>query len=342
MELLKSEKFKLPTVFFITDRTRIKELPIGVPFIYGNKKDKQWIVRLLEYEILFQKAVRTGLPFNFKKILEDNGYSDLERFWWNHTFYMDYVSEEDYMMCDGDDYDVDKCTPNVSHTLSRFIKDSTVYVDITKLKELNVFPVWLDTIEQAVSTNIHNFAIYNPHMYNKKLEGTYGGYDLTSPNRNLIVIDISGSIPKGASSSQLALAKFMGETYYADILITGSKSTLYPYEELYKLNIDTIYNENGMDNDQVYFKKLVSSEKRNYKTAIVFGDNHSPCDNWNNEYNKNTRTISREKGKKLCKWSIDKLISFHTTSSSEIAGYADWFEPKEVEKISGWIKYLNN
>ena len=152
---------------------------------------------------------------------------------------------------------------------------------------------------------------------------------------------ISGSIPKAVSSTCLTLAKNLSESFYADLLITGSKSTLYNYEELYKLDVQKVYTENEMDNDQVWFKKLVSSSEKVYKTAIVFGDNHSPSYPWKNSFNKNTREISREGGKKLCKWKVEKLISFHTSSHKETAGYADWFSPNEVEKIKDWVTYLN-
>lgn len=340
MKLLKSKKFELPEIYFITDRDKIKEIPIGVPFIFGDEKSEEYLIRILEYEVLYQEAIKSGFPFNFKKILKDNGYLDLIDWGYSHPVYMEFTSEgidELEEITDlkkiGDDTEVFK----------KFIRDSIAYVDIQKLKSLNVFPVWLDSLEKAIHTNIHNFAVFNNNMYNKKLEGMFGSIDLVSPSKNLIIIDISGSIPKAVSSTCLALAKNLADSFYADILITGSKSTLYTYENLPELNIETIYDENGMDNDQVYFRKLVTSDKRSYKTLIVFGDNHSPCDSWRNEFNKNTKVISRENGKKLCKWKIEKLISFHTTNRSNppIAGYADWFEPKEVEHISGWVKYLN-
>ena len=96
-----------------------------------------------------------------------------------------------------------------------------------------------------------------------RLDGVYGGIEIKSPNRNLIIIDISGSIPKGVSSTCLILSKNLAESFYADILITGSKSTIYSYEDLGSLNIEAIYNENGMENDQAYFKKLVQGEAIN-------------------------------------------------------------------------------
>lgn len=340
MELLTSKRFKLPTLYFISDRDDIKKLPIGVPFVFADAHLKSHIIQILEFEILYQKAVSTGMPFNFRQILLDAGYKDLKDFWWNHTVYIDYVTDKD--KADGRDF-ADFSDIGKDGTLFKeFIKDSAVYVDIRKIKNLNVFPVWLDKIEEAISTNIHNFAVYNPNMYNKKLDGMYGSLDLVSPDRNLIIIDISGSIPKAVSITCLALAKNLSETFYADLLITGSKSTLYSYENLHELDVNKIYNQNGMDNDQVYFKKLVTSDVKHYKTAIVFGDNHHPGGTWSNEYNKGTRHISDADGKKMCKWKVDKIISFHTTSVRDIAGYSRWFtvSKKNIECISDWVKYL--
>ena len=54
---------------------------------------------------------------------------------------------------------------------------------------------------------------------------------------------------------------------------------------------------------------------------------------------KTVETIEEE-GKKFNKWKIDKLISFHTSSVTKEAAYADWFSPKEIERISGWVTYL--
>lgn len=345
MKLLESGKFTLPRVYFVTDRTEVKELPVGVPFIYGDPSIEQELIRVLEYEVLYQEAIKSGFPFNFRKILKDNGYLDIQEFGYSHPTYLEYTT---IGMIDPDfDIDVTKFKELKSDIpgFKRFIKDSVAYVDIDKLKKLNVFPVWLDTIETAVHTNIHNFAVFNNNMYNKKLEGMFGSLDLVSPNKNLIIIDISGSIPKAVSSTCLTLSKSLAETFYADLMITGSKSTLYAYECLHELNIETIYEENGMDNDQAHFRKLVTSDKKHYKTAIVFGDNHSPSYPWSNEFNRDNKSISREDGQKMCEWSIDKLISFHTQKDNgrerQIAGYADWFQPKETQHIKDWVKYLN-
>lgn len=342
MKLLKSEKLELPQVFLITDRAEINELPIGIPFIYSEAKNEKYLIQLLEYEILYQNALKSGYPFNFKQILKDNGYNDLIEWWYNNTTYLEYTTEDELDLtyeATEEKHELDI----VKFTVEDFIKDNSVIVDVEVLKSLNVFPVWLDIIETAIETNIHNFAVFNNNMYNKKLEGMYGSLELTSPKRNLIIIDISGSIPKGVSATCLTLAQNLAESFYADILITGSKSTLYDYSEIHTLNINNLYKENGMDNDQQIFKKLLTNSEKHYETVISFGDNHSPCRAWKNIYNKKTKTISRENGKKFCKWKVNKIINFHTTSSTNLTGYCDWFtiEKKDITFISNWIKYLN-
>lgn len=338
MKLLKSKILELPLIYFITDREEIKELPVGVPFMYASKKEERSIIRIMEYEIIYQNAVKTGFPFDFKQLLKEAGFKGLRDFRYARPIYMEYVTEGFINDDEELDFDIDnfESIKDDDSLFKQYIHDTAVYVDITVLKGLNVFPVWLNVVEEAISTNIHNFALYNPNMYNKKLEGMYGNIDLVSPNKNLIVIDISGSIPKGVSSTCLALAKNWSESFYADILITGTKSVLYPYEEVYKLDVDTIYRKIGTSNDQTYFKALLSGDEKHYKTAIVFGDNDAPGYNWGY----NSSKISDKDGKKLCKWKVDKLIALHTCSSTQLPGYSRWFSPTETEHIDNWVKYL--
>lgn len=331
MELLKSSRFKLPSVMFISDRNEIKELPIGYPFIYGREEDKEYIVKLLEWEVLYNQTKATGLPFNFRKILEEQGY-ELTYSSYCESIYMDYVTEK--LQDLGSDLDLEKLSAN-SDSLKQYLNDATAHIDIAKLKELNVFPVWLDDIEKAVRTNLQNFAMYNPFIYNKRLDGMYGNVDILSPDRNLIIIDISSSIPKSISVALMKLAKWMGESFYADIIFTGKDTILIPYEELHSLDIDYIYKYYGNNQECKEFRKLLFGDNRIYKTAIVFGDNHSPCFNW--DY---TGSISREDAQKKCTWEIEKLISFHTTSNTINAGYSDFFSPKQTVNIKDWVEYL--
>lgn len=342
MELLESTRVTIPKLFFIEDRKEIKKVPVGVPYIFGDPSIKEHIIRIMEYEVLYQAALRSGYPFNFKKILRDNGFGDLQNFAYQKTVYMDYSTngnKDDYDYDDVDvEFDPSKRLDANGLRLRDYIKDNAAYVDISKLKELKVFPTWVEKIEEAVHTNIHNFATFNPNMYNKKLDGMYGGMELASPNKNLIIIDISASIPKAVGSTCLTMSKNLAESFYADVLITGAQSILIEYENLYSLNVDEAYSLYGNNNECTMFRAIVTQDVKHYKTAIVFGDNHSPCDNWRT--NGYSPSISRSDAQKLCKWKVDKVISFHTTSNNKLAGYADFFSPQDVEHISDWVKYL--
>lgn len=338
MHIISSRRgIKLPLIYFVSDREEIQDIPIGIPYIYGDKEEEENIRTFLEYEVLYESAIKTGLPFNFKILLEEAGFKDLCKFDFYHPVAINFdgyreteielLKEELSLIDDG------------ALLLKDYIKDTACYVSIEKLRNLGIIPVCANEIEDAIKTNIVNFISYNPYMYNKKLDGMYGGLELLSPSRNLIIIDISGSIPKGVSSVCLAYAKHLSQAFFADVMITGSKTTLYPYEEIHRLDIKRIYKENGMDNDQRYFLKIVS-EERHYDTCVVFGDNHSPSMNWSNSYNKKTKFIPTTQGIKLNKFKIKKLISFHTDNRSKIAGYAEWFDVKEVKHISNWVKYF--
>lgn len=337
MKILESKKMSIPLVYLVENTKDINEIPIGIPFIRGSKIDYDNYVRLLEYEVLLKSAKASGLSFNWEKILRDNGYGD--HFYTATASSYFFLDEDSKDSLDNEDFDLDTIS---TKTISEYIRDISYQVDIDKLKELKIIPQWLNDIEKAIKENILNTIVYNPNLYNKKLDMVSGGVDLTSPEKNLIIIDISGSIPVSISESILLLAKTMAYQFYADLLITGSKSTLYDYSEIDSLDVKTIYSENGKDNDQVYFKKLLSEYKK-YNTAIIFGDNHSPSMSWSNEYNRKTKAISIENGKKLNKWDIKRIYSFHTTCSNTLAGYGDWFDvPEEnITKMTNWVTYLN-
>ena len=333
MELLTSKRFKLPTLYFLTNRLEIKDIPVGIPFIMGNENDKKYFIQLLEWEVLYQRAIKTGLPFNWEKILKDNGYSPVHGPQ-GHPVFFDYKeSGVDYDEITADIIDLSSIKKD-NGDFANYINDCTAVIDTNKLKDLKVFPVWLDKIEKAIETNIHNFAVYNPNMYNKKLEGMYGSLDLVSPNRNLIICDISGSMTKSIATFILLYSKTMAETFYADILVTGGISIVYPYELIHTLNVDKVYTKVGRGNEGDIFKKLVAEEKH-YKTAIVFGDNDHP-----GSY-ASVQTSDAD-GKKLCKWKVEKIISFHKDNNKDLAGYARWFNVSNsnIERIANWVTYL--
>lgn len=337
MELLKSNKFEIPILYFISDRDEIKNIPIGVPFIYGNYKDKIRIIRMLEYEVIWNKAITSGFPFDFKRLLKEAGFKNVKHYDFCDSTYIDHKDVEDYDINNITKSENKFYTGGDNKLFNEFIEDCAAYVDIKKLKDLKVFPIWLTDVESAIETNVHDFAVYNPYMYNKKLDGMYGSIDMKSPAKNLIVIDISASIPRAVGTTCLTLAKHLVETFYADLMVTGLETHLFPYEEIHNLEVEGMYDEFGCGNESKMYRKLVTGEAKNYTTAIVFGDNHSPADGyWHND----EPPINRDKAKKMCTWKVEKMISLHTTSNVTRAGYGDFFDVKEIQHIKDWVKYI--
>lgn len=334
IKLIQSSKFRLPTVYLIETDEDLKELPMGLPFIRESLKHYDNCVRFLEWEVLWKAARDSGLPFNWKNLLERQGYTDLYKYGVAHS------SGGDLNLHEG--VTGNKGSGSYSTIdASTYFNDISYKVDIDLLQDLKLLPIWLvDNIEEALRVNIQDTILYNPHLYNKKLDLPIGSFEYASNPRNLLIIDISGSIPRSVSITILTLAKTLAEKFNADILITGSKSTLYENSELDKLSVDSIYTENGMDNDQVYFLELVK-QSRKYKSVIVFGDNDQPGQNWRNDYNQGTKNVSREKGQELCQWDVQEIISFHTTDNGKLAGYALWFNCDNVTHVKNWVTDLN-
>jgi len=339
IKLIQSPRLKIPIVYLIESYNDLKSLPIGIPFIRASITEYDRCVQMMEWEVLWKSCKESKLPFNWEKILREQGYNP-----WK--FGVASSSSGDLFTSDADlgtsEFDEESGDFHKGYSdCDKFLRDISYKVEIDVLKELKLLPTWLDEIELAIKENITNTIVYNPSLYTKKLDLPLGGIEYAPSIKNVIIIDISGSIPRGVSMTMLALAKTLAEQFYADIVITGSKSTLYDYDKLDTLNIETIYEENGMDNDQTYFKHLVM-EPRKYKTALIFGDEHQPGYPWSNNFNKKTKKISQDDGKVICKWEINDIMSFHTTQHTNIAGYGRWFNTEKITHIDNWVADLNN
>tara|TARA_R110000868_G_scaffold14426_4_gene67206 strand:+ start:23345 stop:24337 length:993 start_codon:yes stop_codon:yes gene_type:complete len=329
MELLQSKIVRLPIIYLIEDAKELATIPLGIPFIKGSRRDYKHYVRLLEFEILLKSALATGLPFNWEKILLAKGYKNLYRAKaQSHNF----IYKNDNSKFDFEDYELDDVNPS---TPKEFVADISYVVDLDCLKDLKVIPTWFsETIEEAVKANILSSITWNPSLYNKKLDNTSGAVTLASPDRNLIVIDISGSIPKSIAKACLLLSKTMVTQFFADLIITGARSGLFDYTEVDALDLDQVYTDYGQNNEAKDFRKIVS-QHRNYDNVIVFGDNHTPLDSWNKDV-----VLSKKQGYDICNFKVNKIISFHTTHPGKLAGYADMFDCSNVEHIQDWVKEL--
>lgn len=332
IRLIQSKRLKLPEVFFVENSKDLEDIPVGVPFIRGNPKDYDKYVQSLEWDCLWETLKKSDFKLKWNDLLRDNGFTPI-KFGFSVTTKTDLFKYERGIL-EGEE--VIEGTFSVDS--KDFISDSTFKVELDVIKSLHLLPYWFDTIEESVNVNLPNTILYNPNLFTKKLGIPAGDFELAQPTKSIIIIDISGSIPRAISSNLLVYAKTFAEMFYADLLITGSKSKIYDYSILDSLDVEGIYNECGMNNEQKDFVRLIK-EPREYSSAIVFGDHHYPGDSW--AYGDSQ--IPEAKGKEMCQWRVGELISFHVDSSRHIAGYGRWFDVPEgkIRKMENWTTYLN-
>lgn len=338
IKLIQSPRLQLPIVYLVETQKDLLTLPLGVPFIRGKLNEYDNCVQMLEFEVLWKSMKATGFKFKWEEILARNGFKNT----WKYGIAKSsgclevFESDEDWREAGKIDGKVKLENPDEVVDISHHLNEISYKVNIDVIKELKLLPSWLDDIEKAISENILNSVTYNPALYTKKLGLPLGGVEFNTARKNLIIIDISGSIPNGIAGTMVSIAKTLVEQFYADIVITGGKSVLYEYDKIDQLNATKIIKELGRNNDQKYFVNLVK-EPRKYKTAIVFGDNDYPGYKWST----GDRKIEVNDGKKLCKWEVDEIISFHTHDNTRIAGYGCWFNTPKVTHIDNWVTDMN-
>ena len=329
MKLLQSKRVSLPIIYLIENDKDLSKIPLGIPFIKGSLLDYDEYIQLLEFEVLLRSALASGLPFDWKYILEENGYKNL--------YTTKAFSEQCVYINDESTVTIDKTLNPVAKSVSieDFIADISYQVDLECLKNLKIIPVWFsEKIEDAIKSNILSSITWNPGFYNKKLNDVSGAISLTTQNKNLIIIDISTSIPKSIAKACLLLSKTMSTQFFADLLITGARSGLFDYSQVDSLDINQVYKDYGQNNECKDFRAILS-EYKVYDNVIVFGDNHSPLDNWGSE-----KKISIKQAKDICKFKVNKIFSFHTTDKNKLAGYAEMFDCSNIEHIENWVKHL--
>ena len=332
MKKLISSKINLPVMYLLEDSEELEDLPLGIPFIIGNEDALPYIIKYLEYTLLYRSAMATGLAFNWSKELAKLGYGDTSKP--DADFKL---IPFEYMLNMGESPELDdvSATKEFDLDIENYLTDGYL-VSFDKLTELNVTPSWLSNLTDSIKTNVLEAVNFNPNLYSKKL-GVMSGYsEIVGSDRNLGILDFSGSIPTSIITTTAILAKLMSKTFYADIMITGSVTKLFKYEELDRIDLLAEAKSIGRNNDQAHFKKIVSVPMV-YNNVFSFGDDDFPGYAWKSE----DKGISDVNGKEICNWKVNKVISLHTKSNTTQTGYTRWFEPKEIEHVKDWLISLN-
>lgn len=162
-----------------------------------------------------------------------------------------------------------------SATLYDLAADNATYVDLDMLSELGMIPSFIQDIHDAIKINVTNSYMWNDG-YNKKT-GICSGYLTEQPRpRNLIILDISYSIPDGVSAGMMTLIKTITDVANADLILTGGKSFFYTYDEVRNMDIHAERERIPRSNESPMFKKILQTHDMNYENIITFGDSDAP------------------------------------------------------------------
>ena len=221
--------------------------------------------------------------------------------------------------------------------ITDYFSNLDAVVDVAKLYELKMMPQFLDSIVGAVL--MRDDDNHWEEGYNKKL-GLYSGktsWDVQG--RNLLIIDVSASIPRSVSSAMLALADSLREQMKADLIITAGRSEYYPYgSEL--PSPQELRDKMPLGNESCMFNEILRNNVYGYAwdNVICFGDGDTPA------YASEMRLSGA--GTKIGKlYAFWRKASWHPEEFDDwmIPGYCKWaYELCDPELVwdNTWVKDL--
>ena len=222
-----------------------------------------------------------------------------------------------------------------------FFDPTEITVDIEVLQRLKMLPVFLDDIQAAIKQNLMNVAWQDG--WNKKLGMPTGSFQGGSQAPNLIILDVSGSIPNGIASTMVSLIETLRTQADADLIVTSGSSHWYPKDKPCPTP-EQLSHLVGGGNESWQFYRILNEHVlgRHWGNVIVFGDQDCPVDCKTVD----PRMAERIGGELLDKRAmsatkVDNLLSFHTYSTRKTPGYGKWCHDCQLgnETIDcSWVK----
>ena len=223
--------------------------------------------------------------------------------------------------------------------MDQYIGDLGYYVNVEELQQLRLLPTFLDDIANAIKLNLQSAAWMDG--YNKKLDCNVGHWQGADQAPNLIILDTSGSIPSGVAGTMISLIETLRHQCNADLIITSGRSEYWAANSELP-DPDKLSYLIGGCNECVQFYDILRKHilGRHWGNVIIFGDQDSPLrgDIQRAVVKGYTENITL---KELQSTRIDRIMSFHTYSSTKVPGYGLWAtdaDPKaEVVYNCRWV-----
>lgn len=309
-----SKRVELPPIYLVENEDDYKTLPKGLPYIVGTQSDLAFIRVFLEFQILYKSCVRTGLPIKWLDCLRRIGYPN---------------NLKQFSLQSGGDYWTSDKSGSSSLAVDDLIEEQYL-VNFDALSELKILPTWLDDIRASVEANIIDEVLFDPLAFNKQIGMHIGAAGLKHNLKNLLILDVSGSIPNGVVVTITRLAKLMSKKFYADVIVTGGQTFMVEYEKVPETDFVELARTAGRNNEGEMYKAIVEKEKV-YNTVIAFGDNDSPS-----AYSGNSSTYTLNP-----KFKVNTIYSLHTDKhSSNVVGYAKYLKAGVTHLVKDWVNTI--
>lgn len=322
----KFPKIKWKQLLGMTDR-EVGKLRINVPHVVED-----------EDEFVPKPGVQVEVAAEYR---DNPGYDTCG----DSSEFMEVTDNAEYRMTGGG-LDEDDTIATATHiewekqSMDRYIGDLGYYVNVEELQALHLLPVFLDDIANAIKLNLMNAAWCDG--YNKKLGCNLGHWQGTDQAPNLIILDVSGSIPSGVAGTMVSLIDTLRSQANADLIITSGRSEYWAANTTLPSPDKLSYLIGGCNEREQFYAILRKHILgKHWGNVIVFGDQDAPADDrLDRYYRDDARHISASE---LQSTRIDRIMAFHTYSK-KVPGYGLWATtacPKaEVVYNTDWVNSM--
>lgn len=172
-------------------------------------------------------------------------------------------------------YNIDAFTED-RLAIEDYVGDLSSCVDIDALQKLGLLPAFVGDVTDCIKKNLSQSMRWT-EGYTKKLGYPLGKFNCKAELPNLLIIDVSASIPDGIAATMLTLADTLRSQCNAELIITSRRSGYYPVgSELPKPQ--TLRDYYGRSNESAEFFAILEKyvAGREFGHVISFGDNDCP------------------------------------------------------------------
>lgn len=317
LQRVKLEGIELPRLYLAeTTQDQIIAMKNGIPFVAWKGTMEEFI------KMLFRPALEEMFPyikwnevlgpkkkFKTKVQMVNGGQAKLGEV--EHIDNMPIIESESEVadIATRPRYFDGSAQNTVTCSLETYMGDLSSSINVDVLQRLQMMPQFIGDIVNCIKANRTASLKWN-EGYNKKLGAAVGVYNRSQQLPNLIILDVSGSIPRGISATMIQLIDTLRTQVNADLIITSSTSKFYSNgEEL--PSPEKIRQEFGRANESIRFIEILKTKLvgKEYGYVFSFGDYDTPC------IPNVKRTVRNIK--------VHHVVNFHTEMHM-ITGYADW------------------